>query len=100
MSVYLDHRFKDGSSIRFLTKPFEPAKKEVPTIEFNFPQGGVMKTLNARLYDVDVKTDFARELYQALAQYLIKGKKSPSAVELTTSAEPKIEAPTFVTKET
>jgi len=72
MPVYFEHTYRDGTSVRFLTKPFEPAKKEVPTIEFNFVQGGALRTLNTRLYDADEKQDFAQEFYDAVGKYLGK----------------------------
>jgi len=70
MSVYFEHTFRDGTSVRFLTKPFEPAKKEVPTIEFNFVQGGALRTLNTRLYDADEKKEFAGDFCLAVMKYL------------------------------
>ena len=68
--VFFEHVFKDGTSVRFLTKPFEPAKREVPTIEFNFVQGGSMKSLNTRLYDHDKNEDFTQPFYVGIGKYL------------------------------
>jgi len=80
MSVFFEHTYRDGTSVRFLTKPFEPAKKEVPTIEFNFVQGGALRTLNTRLYDADEKKEFTQEFYDAVGKYL--GKDGNAALEL------------------
>lgn len=67
------HMFKNGGSVRIDEEFYEPQNKAVPTIFFAFQENGMIRTVGAALFDVEL--DLLPEIYDAIGIYLGKETK-------------------------